>query len=60
LGEGVYPSASAKGPASAVSSLVAGSKITRQKSNFLHFSIKILHLVAPILLIFLRVTDHSV
>jgi len=64
LGEGVYPSAPARGSGECCKLPQQGLKMRRgaqQKSNFLHFSLKILHLVAPILLIFLRViNDHIV
>jgi len=66
LGEGVYPSAPARGSGECCKLPQQGLKSknasgVQQKSNFLHFSLKILHLVAPVLLICLRViTDHIV
>ena len=63
LGRGFTPPHQLVGHGNAVSSQQGLKSVwgAHQKSNFLHFSLKILHLVAPILLIFLRViTDHSV
>jgi len=56
LEEEVYPSAPARGSGECCKLPQQGLKRVwgaPQKTNFLYFSLKILHLVAPILLIFL-------